>query len=412
MSQSSRRRFIVSFIAVGLAIAVLPGLGRQGAAQENVVRFGAALSLTGRFVENGRLTKDGYDFYVKHVNQRLGGIEVRGVKYRVEIRYYDDQSDTTVGARLVEKLIVEDGIKLLLGPYSSTMTLPLSKVAERHRVPMVVAHAATSSIYEEGNKYIFATLNTVDQYFEGVLKAAMEVTPKPTTMGVLYENLLFPQASAESAVKWARELGLRVVYDQKYPSGIKDLSSELAVIRSRNPDVLLASGYIGDMILLARQAHELGVRPKVFGMALGPTHPSFVPSLGSIANGILEPVQWAPNMKWKDQIFGWTAREYYELFKQEYGYEPDYHPPQSTAALQVYQAAIQRAGTLDPQRVRDAIAETNIMTAYGPIRFNDKGVNIGKRMAVIQLQGNVPVVVYPAGVVERKMIYPRRYKGM
>jgi branched-chain amino acid transport system substrate-binding protein len=146
-------------------------------------------------------------------------------------------------------------------------------------------------------------------------------------------------------------------------------------------------------------------------MALGPTHPSFIPSLGPIANGILEPVQWAPNMKWKDEIFGWTARQYFELFKEEFGYEADYHPPQSTAALQVYHRAIQKAASFDPQRVRDAIAETNMTTAYGPIKFDERGVNIGKTMAVIQLQGNVPVVVYPSSVAERKLIYPRNYRG-
>jgi len=410
-----RQRHWLPWLAAGFALLLLavgPAWQSGAFAQERVVRFGAALSLTGRFVDNARLTKDGYDFYVQQVNERFGGIEIRGVKYRVEIKYYDDQSDPIVGARLVEKLIVEDGIKLLLGPYSSTMTLPISKVVERYQVPMVVAHAATNSIYEQGNKYIFATLNTIDQYFEGVLQAAMEATPRPQTVAVLYENLLAPQASAEAAVKVAQRLGLRVVYNQKYPSGIKDLSSELAVIRSRNPDILLGAGYIGDMILLAKQADGLGVRPKLFAMLLGPTHPSFVPSLRSIANGIVEPVQWAPNMKWKDEIFGWTARDYFGLFKEQFGYEPDYHPPQSTAALEVFHRALQNTGTFEPQKVRDAIAQINIETAYGPVRFNDKGVNIGKTMAVIQLQGNVPVVVYPQQVRERKLIYPRRYSSL
>jgi branched-chain amino acid transport system substrate-binding protein len=375
-------------------------------AQEQVIRFGASLSLTGRFVDNARLTKDGYDFYAKHVNER-GGIDVGGVKYKVEIKYYDDQSDTTTATKLIEKLITEDGVKFLLGPYSSTMTLPVTKVNERHRIPMVVAHAASTPIFEQGHKYLFGTLNTVDQYFENVLRMAVEATPRPRSVAVVNENALFPQLSVDAAVKVAQELGLQVVYNQKYPTGTKDLSSLLAVIRNAKPDILLASGYIGDMILLARQANDLGVKPPLFGMALGPTHPRFVESLGKIAEGVVEPVQWAPNMPWKDEIFGWTAREYAELFKREYGYEPDYHPPQSTAALQVFHRAIQKAGSLDPEKVRAAIAATNIMTAYGPVKFDARGVNVGKRMAVIQIQDGRPMVVYPATGAERKLIYPR-----
>ena len=247
----------------------------------------------------------------------------------------------------------------------------------------------------------------MDQYFENVLRMAVEATPRPRSVAVVNENALFPQLSVDAAVKVAQELGLQVVYNQKYPTGTKDLSSLLAVIRNAKPDILLASGYIGDMILLARQANDLGVKPPLFGMALGPTHPRFVESLGKIAEGVVEPVQWAPNMPWKDEIFGWTAREYAELFKREYGYEPDYHPPQSTAALQVFHRAIQKAGSLDPEKVRAAIAATNIMTAYGPVKFDARGVNVGKRMAVIQIQDGRPMVVYPATGAERKLIYPR-----
>jgi branched-chain amino acid transport system substrate-binding protein len=375
------------------------------AAQERVIRFGASLSLTGRFADNARLVKDGYDFYVRHVNQQLGGIAVNGVLYRVEVRYYDDQSDTTTGTKLLEKLIVEDGIPFILGPYSSTMTLPMSKVAERYRVPMVEAHGASTPIFEQGNKYVFGVLNTVDQYFEVVLKMAVEATPRPRTLALIYENALFPQLSAEAAARLAPGQGLEVVYNEKYPTGIKDLSSILAVVRDKQPDILLASGYIADMILLAKQANDLGVRPKLFGMSLGPTHPHFVESLGKIAEGIVEPVQWAPTMPWKDEIFGWTARQYADLFKKEYGYEPDYHPPQSTAALEVFHRAIQKAGSFDPQRVRDAIVGLDFTTAYGRIRFDERGVNIGKTMAVVQIRAGRPVVVYPTR--EQPLLYPR-----
>ena len=94
------------------------------------------------------------------------------------------------------------------------------------------------------------------------------------------------------------------------------------------------------------------------------------------------------------------------MCQKETGHACDYHPPQSVAALQVYQRALEKAGTLDPQKVRDALVQTNIMTAYGPVRFNQQGQNIAKGMSVVQLQNGKPVVVFPTDGAQAKFVYP------
>jgi branched-chain amino acid transport system substrate-binding protein len=160
------------------------------------------------------------------------------------------------------------------------------------------------------------------------------------------------------------------------------------------------------MILLAKQIKEVGVKPKLLAYLLGPTLPGFVESLKQDAEHTLEPIQWSPTMRWKDEIFGYTAEEFAKLFQKEWGYWPDYHPPQSAAAVEVFQRAMQKAGSFDPQKVRDAIAATDIQTFYGPVRFNEKGQNVAKAMAVIQIQKGKPVVVYPPDAAEAKLIYP------
>lgn len=393
----------MAFLLVAAAVFVFAFASPLRA--ESEVRFGASLSLTGSKATEGRLVKDGYDFYVKHINER-GGIEIAGVKHKVSITYYDDESDPKAAVRLTEKLIVEDGIKFLLGPYSSGVTFPASSVAEKHRIPMVEANGASTTIFERGYKYIFATLNSVDQYTSNIMKMAAEAEPRAQKVALISENALFPKLGIDSAERQAKELGLDVVYKEYYPSGTKDLSSMLAAIKETNPDILVAGGYTGDMILLARQAEEMGLSVKMMGFLLGPTLPGFVESLGQSAEYLLEPIQWSSNMPWKDEVFGYTAAEFAELFKRDFGYEPDYHPPQSAAALLVYHHALQKVGGFDPQKVRDAIAETDIMTFYGPIRFNEKGQNIAKSMAVIQIQGGKPVVVYPPTHAQGKFIYP------
>jgi len=171
-------------------------------------------------------------------------------------------------------------------------------------------------------------------------------------------------------------------------------------MKATSPDMIIAGGYTNDMILLARQIGQVGLKPKLLGYLLGPTLPGFVKALGADAELTLEPVQWSLNVPYKDVTFGWTAKGYAEAFDKIYGHIPDYHPIQSGAALQVYYHAFQKAGGFDPQKVRDAIAATDIVTAYGPIRFNEKGQNIAKSMSVIQIQDGKPVVVYPADTAE------------
>ena len=174
-------------------------------------------------------------------------------------------------------------------------------------------------------------------------------------------------------------------------------------MKASRPDMIIAGGYTNDMILLARQIRQIGLAPKLLGYLLGPTLPGFVQALGPDAELTLEPVQWSPTVPYEDAMFGWTAKGYAEAFNKVYGHIPDYHPIQSGAALQVFQNAFQKVGGFDPQKVRDAIAATDIVTAYGPIRFNDKGQNIAKSMSVVQIQDGKPVVVYPADTAEAKL---------
>ena len=399
--QHTRR--LASIIAAATALgAFVPA---PALAQQDVITFGAALSLTGRISTEGRLVKEGYDMYVDHINQR-GGIKVGDKTYRVAIKYYDDQSDANTSAKLYERLINEDGIKLLLGPYSSGVTFAASVVAEKYQLPMVAAHAAATTVFDRGFKYIFATLTPVDQYTGNFIKMAVEAQPRVQRVALIHENALFPQVSIEAAERQAKAAGLEVVYKGSYPTGTKDFSAMVEALKARTPDALIAAGYTGDMIVLARQTSEQKVPLKMIGFTLGPTLPGFVEALGAKAEGIMEPVQWTADAGYKDEIFGWTSAELAALCEKATKRVCDYHPPQSVAALQVYQRALEKAGTLDPQKVRDAIAQTNIMTAYGPVRFNAAGQNIAKGMTVVQIQNGKPVEVYPPSAAKGKFVYP------
>ena len=391
---------------MGLGFVLLAGQPQQAAAQTaetqsaDTIRFGASLPLTGALSIYGKRVKDGYDFYVKHVND-IGGIDIAGRKYKVAITYYDDESKTDTALKLYEKLITEDKIKYLVGPYGSGASLPVTALVERNQLPIVIAHGASTPIYTRGFKYVFGTLNAVDQYTDQIVKMASDNNLK--RVALLNENALFPQVGIDAAAEQAKRYGAQVVYKESFPNPIADFSSQLLRIKEADPDLIVAGGYNAGMLLLAKQIKEVGVKAKLIGFLLGPTDPNFIPSLKEAAENALEPVQWVPNAPWKDAIFGYTAMEFAKQFEKEYGYWPDYHPPQSSAALEVYHHAFVKAGSLDPQKVRDAIEKTDIMTFYGPVKFNGRGQNVGKSMSVVQVQDGKTVVVYPLNEAEAKL---------
>jgi branched-chain amino acid transport system substrate-binding protein len=395
------RKSLVSACAA-LALGLTIGTPRDVRA-EDTITFGTALSLTGKMATEAAEVVKGYDFYVRHINE-LGGIKLGDHKVKVAIKYYDDESSPATSAKLYERMINEDGIRLLLGPYSSGVTMAVTAVTEKYKLPIVLAHAAAQAIYDRGFRYVFGVLTPVDEYTSNFIKMAAE--QKAQRVAIINESDLLPRQAAEGAARQANAAKLEVVYTGAYPTGTKDFSSMIEAMRGHTPDLLIFAGYTGDTMVIRRQMAEQGLKIKMMGVILGPTLPGFIETLGPLAEGILEPVQWTPQDPTKDQIFGWTATQFADIYQKEVGRVPDYHPPQSAAALEVFQVAIEKTGSLDPEKLRDAIAATDFESFYGKIKFNEKGENIGKGMSVVQVQQGKAVDVYPAGPGTARFVYP------
>jgi len=396
--------------AVLVAAAVGHSSGNAQAKQhfDGKITFGAAMSVTGGLAAEAKTAKDGYDFIAAAINKK-GGIPVGKKHYEVKIVYYDDQSNANTSVQLYEKLINEDKVDFLLGPYSSGVTNATSTVAEKYHIPMVVAHAATNSIYERGYKYLFGTLNTIDQYTAPMfaMAKAIKINP-PKTVAIMNENALAPQAFADSAEAIAKAQGFQVVYKQNFPNPTNDFSPLLQAVADKKPDIVLTGGYTLGMIGLIKQAAQLNMQVPLWMFMLGPTVPGFLPAVKRLGEYLLEPIQWAQNFNptLHDEIFGWNAHQYSQYFKAKMGYYPDYHPPQSSAALEVYYKAIKTAGSLNRDKVRNAIAKLHLKSFYGNVCFNSKGEEACKSMGIAQIQGGHPVVVWPAKFATRKLIYP------
>ncbi len=399
----SRLRGGALLVAVAVT-AMLGGMVAGPSQGEEVLKIGAPLAATGSDAREGALTKQGYDLWADTVNAR-GGIKVGETAYRVQIIYYDDQSKPQISAELTDKLISQDRVNLLLGPYGSATTFADAAIAEKYRIPMVEANGAARKIFQQGYHYIFGILSPADQYAAAMLQAASTLTPKPESVAILSADDLFSLEVADGAKAWAERNGMKVLYDQKYPVGVADLSAALTAIKSLRPDVLIGSGHLQESLLVMKQTQSLGVNLKFFGFTVGPTTPDFLKALGPAAEYVFASSQWTADVKYRGPVFG-SAGEYARAFQQKYGFEPDYHAAESTAGGLALQLAIEKAGSIDPQKVRDALARLDVMTFYGRIKFDPEGLNVYKPMVTVQIQRGKVVTVWPPDVASAKALYP------
>jgi branched-chain amino acid transport system substrate-binding protein len=367
------------------------------------ILLGAAVSETGRYAREGKDTRQGYDLWAEWVNNEYGGIKVGDERYKVEIVYYDDEGDADTAANLVERLITEDEVNFLLGPYSSGLTMSTSAIAERYGMIMVEGNGASEDIFTRGFQNIFAVLTPAGNYTQSALKSLSDMGAKSVV--IAYEDTAFPTSVGQGAVQWAEEYGMEVLAVETYPVEVADVSAIMTKFRDLEPDVFVGGGHFNDALLFINAAKELGFNPGALIITVGPSNPDFVTEVGSAANYIIGPTQWEATMSWEDEYFG-TAADYAARYEAMWGEPPTYQAAESTATALALHVAIENAGSLEMDAVRQALFDLDIVTFYGPINFDETGKNGGKPMGAIQIQDGVIHVVAPAETAVSDLQYP------
>jgi branched-chain amino acid transport system substrate-binding protein len=395
------KRLLNNFFYGFLTIALVLSFGHFAQAAKKEIKLGCAISFTGKNSRSGKLYRDSYDMAVEQINKK-GGVKVGSDTYQLKIVYYDDESDPTKSSKFVEKLVAEDKVDFLLGPYSSGITIPDSLVAQRYKVPMIEGGGASGKIFSRGNKYIFGTLPPAGQYFKSTLEMLKTFKPAPKTIAILYADDKFDVSVAEGTSELANEMGFNVVLHEKYAEAATDFNSILTKIKATGVEVVLVAGHTEESLNFTQQAKELNVSPKLISMTVGPSEADFRKSLGKDAEYIYGVASWSTQMNFIGYLFNDT-KEFVKLFKEKFNYDPDYHNASGIADVAIFKDAIERAGTLDKEKVRDAIAATNLSTIYGRVQFSDNG-QIKGTSVVLQILGGEIYQVYPNGVKEP--VYP------
>jgi len=386
----------------------------SGEEKVETLYFGAPISLSGKFAEEGKASLEGMKIAAKWINEH-GGIKVGDVTYKIEIKAYDDESKKENVQSLIERLATVDKVKFILAPYGSGPTLAAAPIAEKYQVLLNSHGGASDYIFEQGYYYVVQTLSPASRYQTGFLDMVKAIDPEAKRLALVYEDGEFSRAVHEAAREYAKQLGFEIVYEKTYPAGATDLSPILNELKAANPDVLIGGGHFADGQLLAKQLAELKIDLKAMSILVAPTFPSFYEALGNKAEGIAGPAQWEVGVKYSPEVaeklgiewYGPTQEEFLNAYKEATGEEPPYQAAEAAATVLSYAKAIEKAQSLDPAKVREAMNDLEFMCVYGVWKIDpETGKQVGHEMAIIQWQNGEKKIVWPESAANAEPCYP------
>jgi branched-chain amino acid transport system substrate-binding protein len=364
---------------------------------DDVIRFGAPLPITGPLAPEATKQQQGYDLWAEEAN-KAGGVAVGNKKYKVEIVYVDYQSNTPRAVQATEQMITQDNVNFMFSPFGSGAAKAGSTVSEKYKIPTLAATASSAQVYDQGYKYLFGTFtpnDTLTTPLTQIIKAKASGVKK---VAILARNDLFPLAIAQEMEKSAKANGIEVAYFEKYAIGTLDHSATLSQIKSLAPQWIFVTGYTNDLLLIRKQMVDQQMKADVVTMIAGPAYQEFIESAGASAENITSAAWWHPAEQYDGKdIFGKTSN-FVKLFKAKYNSEPDYGQASAALCGALFQMAIEKAGSLDRDKVRDELAKLDIVTFFGPVKFGANGQINSLEPPVFQVQNAKPVVLFPEAI--------------
>ena len=390
-----------SLATAALTLLALVGMSMSAMA-ETVVKIGNVEPLSGPSASVGQQGKNAREMAVEEINA-AGGIKSLGGA-KLELVYADSKSDPNVGVTETERLINTDKVHIVTGCWNSGVTYPSTAVAERYGVPFVVPVSVRDTITERGFKYVFRIAAkdswwTRDQFtFLKDMKAEFGTELK--TIAFVYENGDWGTGFAAQWKKLAEEAGFKVVLDEPYPSTATDLTPVANKIRRAKPDVLLLTSNAADAVLITNTLTDYKVTPKVvIGSGGGHADPTFLSGTSGNAKYMFDIVEWETDVNKPG------AKETNAKFKAKYGANLTGEAVDAYVAMYVIADALERSASLEPAKIRDALAATDLKTgpaaivAYDSIKFDTTGQNENAALAIVQIndlgQGLERITVWP-----------------
>lgn len=367
------------------------------------IKVGLPLPLTGIHAKFGEAIRNAYLLALEEINA-AGGVTrgpFRGSK--IEFLIEDTTSKPEVARSAVEKLITRDKVPMIVGEYSSSNVFAVAAVADKFQIPYLSQTGAADNITQQGWKWVFRINQPASEYAGGLQDFLLKVV-KPKSMAILFENTLFGTSLSKAVQEWTKEVGIEVTNFEPYEAGAIDFKPMLLKVKAKSPDVVFMVSYLMDAMLLMRQSKELDINPKIFaGGAAGFTMPEFIEGARGAAELVYSATLWAPDVKYAG------AKELYDKYHKKYGVHPEYHSTEGYAAAYVLKDVLERTKSLKNEDLREALAATDMLTPFGPVKFvaYKKFVNQNRLPTLlVQIQKGKLVTVWPKEYAAADYVYP------
>lgn len=407
-SRVTRVSVICTILAMSLALTACGGVATQGnegdseGGEVETVTIGAPYPLTGAWAENGQNNVQGMELAADRINES-GGIEaLNGAT--IEIASADTSSDDPSQAQSVTtRLIDSEGASALVGSYLSSLTLTSTSAAERAQVP-IVTQSFVDELTGRGYEYTFQLPPKSSAFGTETVRYYLDIAEaqgrQVESAAVFASNDAATRAQADAVRDEAESQGIEVGAFAIYPPGVDDAAAIVNQVDGAQPDVIFAGGPVGDITLIIRGIRDRGIEAPIVGTGgTGFLVKGLADGLGEDVNGVLSLSAWNEDMQLPDSQ---EIEEFSEAYRQEYD-EPfmPQESGESYVAVYLIKEAIERAGSAEPQQIRDALAEMNVDSGPqaamppGQIAFDETGMNEFATPIMIQWRDEVPATVWP-----------------
>lgn len=414
-----RRSFLKAAGASGVALTTglsgcVGGIGGGGPSRDHF-KLGVVTSLSGDLRFGGNVTRRGYELWKQNIN-RNGGIEIDGSSYEVRLVYADAKSDPSTGADAASKMISEEKVDAVLGPYSSGVTLAVSPIMDKEKMPHITGSAESPQIWKQEPKYTFGTIPTVSIIAKEAATPLFDFDPAAESVYVTGVNTPFSKATAQAMRGAAEDAGVEVSGFELFPRGA-DYSNVVSEAKSTEPDLHLHGGHIGSHVNLVKAANQLDYNPNGFMCHYGVNTDSFKEGAAEASSHMFGATVWLSKVKRSGGVLFDSPQAYTDASNAAFNSEPDYTQAGSTAAGIVFQEAFKQMGVTPPlsQDQKDDLVSTlediDVSTFYGDVSFETGGEfhhnNTTTSPLAIQLgEDGSPTIVGPESAAEAEPNYP------
>jgi branched-chain amino acid transport system substrate-binding protein len=402
-----------------LVAAVLAACVTLPARAVEAVKIGVLFPLTGNAAAAGQAAKAALEVAQVIVNEahpEMTGLPLAATAglpglggAKIELVFVDHQGNPSVGQSMALRLITHDKVQALFGAYQSSVTFTATAVAERYGIPFVVGDSAALNITGRGYKWVFRVTPIASDYADTYMRffADMKQRGKPIrSIAIVNENTDYGTSVADAIEAAAKQHALPVAARIPYSAGASDVSAQVLQLKEKSPDVVIFISYTNDAILYLKTMRGLDyLPPMIIGDDTGFSDPSFIPAVGDIAQGAMNRSAWDIGKP------GSITYKINEMYKKKTGRDLDDTSGRDMQGFLVLADAINRAGSTDAEKIRQALQQTNmkpeqLMMGYRGVKFDATGQNIEASTYLIQLQGKAYVSIWPDKAAAAPLQWP------